>query len=85
MLSLLYLHSYRCIFCEPGSSVGIENPGEAKSSAPVQTDPGAHKVTFTMATGSLQGVESGCGVTLAPHPLLVPRTKNTVELYLCSP
>jgi hypothetical protein len=31
------------------------------------------------------GVESGRGVMLTPHPLLVPRSKNRVELYLCSP
>jgi hypothetical protein len=30
-------------------------------------------------------VESGRGVTLTPHPLLVPRSKNRVELYLYSP
>jgi hypothetical protein len=30
--------------------------------------------------GSFPGVESGRGVTLTPHPLLVPRSKNRVEL-----
>jgi hypothetical protein len=30
-------------------------------------------------------VESGRGVTLTPHPLLVLRYKNRVELYLYSP
>jgi hypothetical protein len=29
--------------------------------------------------------ESGRGVTLTPHPLLVPRSKNRVALYLYSP
>jgi hypothetical protein len=29
-----------------------------------------------MGTGSFPGVESGRGVTLTPHPLLVPRSKN---------
>jgi hypothetical protein len=38
-----------------------------------------------MGTGSFPGVESGRGVTLTPHPLLVPRSKNRVELYLYSP
>jgi hypothetical protein len=33
-----------------------------------------------MCTGSFPGVESGRGVTLIPHPLLVPRSKNRVEL-----
>jgi hypothetical protein len=31
------------------------------------------------------GVESGRGVTLTPHPLLVPRSKSRVQLYLYSP
>jgi hypothetical protein len=31
------------------------------------------------------GVESGRGVTLTPHPLLVPRSKNRVVLYLHTP
>jgi hypothetical protein len=34
-----------------------------------------------MSTGSFLGVESGWGVTLTPHHLLVPRSKNRVELY----
>jgi hypothetical protein len=38
-----------------------------------------------MGTGSFPGVESGQGVTLTPNPLLVPRSKNRVELYLYSP
>jgi hypothetical protein len=29
-----------------------------------------------MGTGSFPGVESGRGMTLTPHPLLVPRYKN---------
>jgi hypothetical protein len=35
-----------------------------------------------MGTGSFQGVESGRGMTLTPHPLLVLRSKNRVKLYL---
>jgi hypothetical protein len=35
-----------------------------------------------MGTGSFPGVESGRGVTLTPQPLLVPRYKNRIELYL---
>ena len=31
------------------------------------------------------GVKSGRGVTLTPHPLLVPTSKNRTELYLYSP
>ena len=67
----------------PGSSVGIETgygldgPGiesrwRARFSAPIQTGPGAHPTSCTMGTGSFPGVKSGRGVTLTPHPLLVP-------------
>jgi hypothetical protein len=34
--------------------------------------------------GLSRGVESGRGRTLTPHPLLVPKSKNRVELYLYS-
>jgi hypothetical protein len=71
----------------PGSSVdiatgyGLDGPGiesrwGARFSAPVQTGPGAHPASCTMGTGSFPGVESGRGVTLTPHPLLVPRSKK---------
>jgi hypothetical protein len=80
----------------PGSSVGIVTelqarrsgdriPVGARFSAPVQTGPGAHPAYCTMDTGFFPEVESGRGVMLAPHPLLVPRSKNRVELYLYSP
>jgi len=45
---------------------------EARFSAPIQTGPGAHPASCTMGTGSLPGVESGWGVTMNPHPHLVP-------------
>jgi hypothetical protein len=38
-----------------------------------------------MGIGSFPGVENARGVTLTRHPLLVPRSKNRVELYLYSP
>jgi len=44
----------------------------ARFSAPVQTDRGAHPAFCTMGTGSFSGVKSGRGVTVTPHPLLVP-------------
>ena len=67
----------------PGSSVGIatgyglDGPGiesrcGARFSAPVQTGPGAHPASCTMGTRSFPGVKSGRGVTLTPHPLLLP-------------
>jgi len=54
---------------------GLDGPGiESRQgfSAPVQTGPGAHPAFCTMGTGSFPGVKSGRGVTLTPHPLLVP-------------
>jgi hypothetical protein len=89
------LDSYE-VMGESGSSVGIatgyglDDPGiesqwGARFSAPVQTGPGAHPASCTMGTGSFLGVESGRGVTLTPHPFLVPRSKNRVELYFYSP
>jgi len=38
-----------------------------------------------MGTGSFPVVEGGSGVTLTPHPLLVPRTRKRVELYFYTP
>jgi hypothetical protein len=64
---------------------GIESRWGARFSAPVQMGRGDHPASCTMGTGSSPGVESGRGVTLTPHPLLVPRLKNRVELYLYSP
>ena len=69
--------------CVPGSSVGIvtgyglDGPGiefrwGAGFSAPVQTGPGAQPASYKMGTGSFPGLNSGRGVTLTPHPLLVP-------------
>jgi hypothetical protein len=51
---------------------GDRIPVGTRFSAPVQTGPGAHPASCTMGIGSFQGVKSGRGVTLTPHPLLVP-------------
>ena len=51
---------------------GIESRWEAIFFAPVQTGPAAHPASCTIGTESFQGVKSGRGVTLTPHPLLVP-------------
>ena len=51
---------------------GIESRCGARFSAPVQTGPGTHPASCTMDIGSYPGVKSGRGVTLTPHPLLVP-------------
>jgi len=52
--------------------MGIESRWGAKFSELVQTGPEAHPASCTMGTGSFLGVKSGGGVTLTPHPLLVP-------------
>jgi len=44
----------------------------ARFSAPAQTGPGAHPASCAMGTGSFSEVKSGRGVTLTPHPFLVP-------------
>jgi hypothetical protein len=72
------------------SEYGLDGPGfesrwGARFSAPVQTGPGDHPASCTTGTGSFPGVESGRGVTLTPHPFLVPRFKNRADLYLYSP
>ena len=51
---------------------GDRIPVRARFSLPVQTGPGAHPASYTMGTGSFPRVKSGRGVTLTPHPLLVP-------------
>ena len=72
------------ILCGPGSSVGIvtdyglDVPGIesrwGRNFLPVQTGPGAYSASCTMSTGTFRGVNCGRGVTLTPHPLLVPRS-----------
>jgi len=77
---------FSVIYFLPGSSVGtataygLDGPGiesrwGARFSAPVQTGPEAHPASCTMGTGFFQGVRCCRGVTLTPHPLLVPRSK----------
>jgi hypothetical protein len=70
----------------PGSSVciandyGLDGPGIEsrwrRHFPPVQTDPGTHPASCTMGTGSFPGVKCGRGVTLTPHPLLIPLDHN---------
>jgi hypothetical protein len=54
---------------------GIESPGGARFSAPVQTGPESQPASCTMGTGSFLGVRCGLGVTLTPHRLQVLRSK----------
>jgi len=61
---------------------GIESRWGARFSAPVQTGPGVHPASCTIGTGSFPGVKSGRGVTLTPHPLLVPFTRKSRAIPL---
>ena len=58
---------------------GIESRWGARFSAPVQTGPGAHPA---LGTESFPGVKSGRGVTLTPHPLLVPWSRKSRAIPL---
>ena len=49
----------------------------ARFSAPVQTGPEAHPASCTMGTESFPGVKSVRGVTLTPHPLIVPWSRKS--------
>jgi hypothetical protein len=84
---LPYICTFIPLCCGSGSSVGIatgygldgleiESRWGARFSAPVQTGPGAHPASCTMGTGSFPGVKSGRGMTLTPHPLLVPWSRK---------
>ena len=55
---------------------GDRIPEGSRFSTPVQTGPVAQTASCTMSTGSFPRVKSGRGVTLTPHPLLVPWSWN---------
>jgi hypothetical protein len=85
--SLNMINGNAMLICGPGSSVdiatgygrdgpGIESRWGARFSSPVQTGPETHPASCTMGTGSLPGVKSDRGVTLTPHPLLVPCSRK---------
>ena len=61
---------------------GDRIPVEARFSTPVQTGPRAHPASCTMGTGSFPMVKSVRGVTLTPHPLLVPWSRKVRAIPL---
>jgi len=72
----------------PVSVVGIatgyrlDGPGlESRSSAPVQTGPGAHPASCTMGTGSFRGKERPRR-DADPSPLLVPPSRKSRAIPL---
>jgi len=59
----------------------------ARFSVPVQTRPGVYPASYAKGTGFFPGVKSGQGLTLTPHPLLVPwprRSRAIPLLPLCA-
>ena len=81
------------LLCGPGSSVGIatgygmdgsgiDSRWGARFCASVQTGPGANPASCKMGTGSFLGVKSSWGVTLTPHPLLVPWSRKSRAIPL---
>ena len=62
-----------------GWTVRVSNSGEEEI---FRTDPGAHPASCTMGTGSFPGVKSCRGMTLTPHPLLVPWSRKSRAIPL---
>jgi hypothetical protein len=66
------------VVCGPGSVVdiatgyGLDGSGDRIPVGANFSASGAHPAFCSMGTGSFPGVKSGRGVTLTPHPLLVP-------------
>ena len=54
----------------------------ARFSTPVQKGPGAHPTSCTMDTVPFLGVKIGRGVTLTPHPLLMPWSRKSRAIPL---
>jgi len=67
-----YVYKGALFFILRAGRSGDRIPVGARFSAHFQTGPGAHPASCTMGTCSFPGVNSGRGVTLTPHPLLVP-------------
>ena len=66
-----------------GWTVRGSNPGGGKRfSTSVQIGPEAHPASCAMGTGSFPGVKNGRGVTLTPHPLLVPWSRKSRAITL---
>jgi hypothetical protein len=68
-----------------GWTVPGSNPGRRRD-FPHLTKPalGAHPASCTMGTGSFPAVKSGRGVTLNPHPPLVPWSRKSRAILLLS-
>ena len=70
--------------CYGVDSLGIKSHWVVRFSAPLQTRPGAHPVSYAMCTRSFLGVKQlGCGADNWPPSST--EVKERVELYLYSP
>jgi len=58
---------------------GIESRLWARFSAPVHTGPGAHPASYTVGSGSFQGIKRSAGGVDHPPP---PEVKERVEILL---
>ena len=58
------------------------NPGAGEIFRTCPDRPWVHPAFCTMGTGSFPGVRSGRGVTLTPHPLLVPWSRKSRAITL---
>ena len=56
---------------------GDRIPVGARFSVSTQNGPGVHPASCTMGTEYFPGVKSGRGVTLTPHPFLVPWSRKS--------
>jgi len=66
-----------------GWIVRRSNPGGGKIFRTIQTGPGAHPASYTMGTGSFQGVKwPWCGIDHPPASSA--EVKERVQLYLYS-
>ena len=87
---ILYIHIvWAGIVVSVATSCGLDGPGiesrwGARFSAPLQTGPGTHPVSYTMGTGSFPGLKRpGRGVDRPPP--FSAEVKERVGLYLYSP
>ena len=67
-----------CSSVGTATGYGLDGPGIesrwGRDFPPFQTGSGAHPASCTIGTVFFRGVKNGRGVTLNPHPLLVPRS-----------
>jgi len=72
LINVKHILMKHCIRPSTVWTVRGSNPGGGETFRNCPDRPWAHTASCTMSTGSFSGVKSGRGVTLTPHPLLVP-------------